>query len=67
MSLFSICTCIHIWHYVYVLLVLIIIVGEYIKQMNGKINPLLVEKKELTDEELEKLGKRVEETYPKSS
>ena len=51
----------------YVLHVLIIIVGEYIKQMNGKINPLLVEKKELTDEELEKLGKRVEETYPKSS
>ena len=34
--------------------------------MDGKINPLLVEKKELTDEEFEKLGKRVEETYPKS-
>ena len=39
-------------------------VAEHMKHMDEKIAPLLLERKELDEEEMEKLGKRDKESYP---
>ena len=39
-------------------------VNSYIKSMEGKMEPVLKEKVWLSEEEMEKLGKRDQERYP---
>ena len=39
-------------------------VADYIKHVDEKITPLLIEKKVLNNEQMEKLGKRDQDTYP---